>query len=375
MKATAEREAGNLRTVAEREAAEVRVQARREADTLRSDADRDTKQLRAATAHEVAELKATVEREVATLRATAEREITQLRAKAAREAEEKRAEATKLLADARDKRDKDLQALAARARRAPREGRARGVASGTPPPSPRRRSSSPRPTSGPAPPRSARRRSSCGPRPVASSPSAARPTRSTRPRRSPTRRSARPAPRRNRMVGEARAEAELDHQTGPPRGRGPDPPEGRGHRRSSARCSPVSPASCPAWAAARRTPAEKKADEKVCGRRLTEAQRADPVAPVGPLSTPDDIKRLVSDFTGCNLRALSRPVRCVRLRGGTKHVRMDCMSHGGEMFSLGDAATSDPGFEVTLRGYDRRQVEAYVEQAEAEIARARRRTR
>jgi len=60
----------------------------------------------------VAELKANIEREVATLRATAEREITQLRAKAAREAEEKRAEAAKLHAEAKDRRDKELQALA-----------------------------------------------------------------------------------------------------------------------------------------------------------------------------------------------------------------------------------------------------------------------
>ncbi|GAA2384086.1 caspase, EACC1-associated type [Dactylosporangium salmoneum] len=112
IKATAGDAAGNPLTAAEREAAEVRAQARRDADTLRADAERETKQLRTATAHEVVEFKATVDREVATLRATTEREITQLRAKAAREAEEKIAEATKLLTDARDKRDKDLQSLA-----------------------------------------------------------------------------------------------------------------------------------------------------------------------------------------------------------------------------------------------------------------------
>src|ERR1041384_7741286 len=45
------------------------------------------------------------------------------------------------------------------------------------------------------------------------------------------------------------------------------------------------------------------------------------------------------------------------------------MSHGGDLFALGsEAAPVNLGFESVLRGYDKRQVAAYVEQAEAEIA-------
>ena len=41
--------------------------------------------------------------------------------------------------------------------------------------------------------------------------------------------------------------------------------------------------------------------------------------------------------------------------------------HGGDLFALGDDGASEPTFEVALRGYDRRQVERYVQQVEAEV--------
>ncbi|HKD98634.1 MAG TPA: hypothetical protein VKB69_13725, partial [Micromonosporaceae bacterium] len=43
------------------------------------------------------------------------------------------------------------------------------------------------------------------------------------------------------------------------------------------------------------------------------------------------------------------------------------MSHGGEMF-VGDAAVSNLGFATSLRGFDKREVAAYVQHAEMEIA-------
>ena len=43
------------------------------------------------------------------------------------------------------------------------------------------------------------------------------------------------------------------------------------------------------------------------------------------------------------------------------------MAHGGDLFAMGEAAPMNLGFELVMRGYDRRQVGAYVEQAEAEI--------
>ncbi|HZD98245.1 MAG TPA: hypothetical protein VE132_08805 [Micromonosporaceae bacterium] len=43
------------------------------------------------------------------------------------------------------------------------------------------------------------------------------------------------------------------------------------------------------------------------------------------------------------------------------------MAHGGDLFAMGEAAQMNLGFELVMRGYDRRQVGAYVEQAEAEI--------
>ena len=44
------------------------------------------------------------------------------------------------------------------------------------------------------------------------------------------------------------------------------------------------------------------------------------------------------------------------------------MSHGGDLFSLGDGVASEPSFDVALRGYDKRQVENYVARAESDIA-------
>jgi cell division septum initiation protein DivIVA len=112
MRAAASRDADNMRAAAQQEAAETVGQAQREADAMRSAADRDTSTLRTTTAHQVAEIRATAEREVAALRATAEREITQLLAKASRDTEEQRAEATRLTTEAKDRREKELQALA-----------------------------------------------------------------------------------------------------------------------------------------------------------------------------------------------------------------------------------------------------------------------
>src|SRR5689334_15783286 len=50
------------------------------------------------------------------------------------------------------------------------------------------------------------------------------------------------------------------------------------------------------------------------------------------------------------------------------YVRMDSMSHGGEIFGLGGDAASEPSFETALRGYEKKQVERYVARAENEIA-------
>src|SRR5918997_3065956 len=47
---------------------------------------------------------------------------------------------------------------------------------------------------------------------------------------------------------------------------------------------------------------------------------------------------------------------------------MEHMSHGGEIFDLGEDAVSEPNFESALRGYDKRQVDRYVARAEGEIA-------
>jgi cell division septum initiation protein DivIVA len=46
---------------------------------------------------------------------------------------------------------------------------------------------------------------------------------------------------------------------------------------------------------------------------------------------------------------------------------MERMAHGGDLFAMGEAAPMNLGFELVIRGYDKRQVGAYVEQAEAEI--------
>ena len=50
------------------------------------------------------------------------------------------------------------------------------------------------------------------------------------------------------------------------------------------------------------------------------------------------------------------------------YVRMDSMSHGGEIFGLGGDAATEPSFETALRGYEKKQVERYVARAENEIA-------
>src|SRR3954452_20476856 len=44
------------------------------------------------------------------------------------------------------------------------------------------------------------------------------------------------------------------------------------------------------------------------------------------------------------------------------------MSHGGELFALGEGVPDDAGFDVALRGYHRQQVDKYVANTEAEIA-------
>jgi len=44
------------------------------------------------------------------------------------------------------------------------------------------------------------------------------------------------------------------------------------------------------------------------------------------------------------------------------------MSNGGELFALREDIPSQPNFEQTLRGYDKRQVDRYVARADAEIA-------
>src|SRR4029453_14320821 len=41
------------------------------------------------------------------------------------------------------------------------------------------------------------------------------------------------------------------------------------------------------------------------------------------------------------------------------------MSHGGELFALGEDVVAEPGFDIALRGYERRQVDRYVAQVEA----------
>src|SRR5262245_23980552 len=64
---------------------------------------------------------------------------------------------------------------------------------------------------------------------------------------------------------------------------------------------------------------------------------------------------------------LSRCVGEYPLRDGTNRVRMEPMAQGGDLFAMGEAAPMNLGFELVIRGYDRRQVGAYVEQAEAEI--------
>src|SRR5262245_1041508 len=44
------------------------------------------------------------------------------------------------------------------------------------------------------------------------------------------------------------------------------------------------------------------------------------------------------------------------------------MSHGGDLFALGEGVATESSFEVAFRGYDRHQVDKYVTQVEAEIA-------
>src|SRR5262245_55568672 len=47
---------------------------------------------------------------------------------------------------------------------------------------------------------------------------------------------------------------------------------------------------------------------------------------------------------------------------------MDRMSHGGDLFALGDGVASEPSFDVAFKGYDKRQVDRYVTQVESELA-------
>src|SRR5690348_15238304 len=42
------------------------------------------------------------------------------------------------------------------------------------------------------------------------------------------------------------------------------------------------------------------------------------------------------------------------------------MSHGGDLFALGEGVPSEPSFEIAFRGYQREQVDKYVSMLEAE---------
>ncbi|HLU29099.1 MAG TPA: hypothetical protein VKZ65_11720, partial [Glycomyces sp.] len=44
------------------------------------------------------------------------------------------------------------------------------------------------------------------------------------------------------------------------------------------------------------------------------------------------------------------------------------MSHGGELFALADGAVTEPSFDTEFKGYNRKRVDRYVAQVEAEIA-------
>jgi cell division septum initiation protein DivIVA len=44
------------------------------------------------------------------------------------------------------------------------------------------------------------------------------------------------------------------------------------------------------------------------------------------------------------------------------------VSNGGELFALREDIPSQPNFELTLKGYNKRQVDRYVSRADAEIA-------
>src|ERR671920_2052665 len=63
----------------------------------------------------------------------------------------------------------------------------------------------------------------------------------------------------------------------------------------------------------------------------------------------------------------ARPV-CIDTSRDVAYVRMESMSHGGEIFGLGGDTASEPSFETALRGYEKKQVERYVARAENEIA-------
>jgi chromosome segregation ATPase len=43
------------------------------------------------------------------------------------------------------------------------------------------------------------------------------------------------------------------------------------------------------------------------------------------------------------------------------------MSHGPDLFALSDGVTTEPSFELALRGYDKKQVDRYVATVEAEV--------
>src|SRR5829696_2724188 len=47
---------------------------------------------------------------------------------------------------------------------------------------------------------------------------------------------------------------------------------------------------------------------------------------------------------------------------------MDRMSHGGDLFALGEGVASEPSFDVAFKGYDKRQVDRYVTNVESDLA-------
>ena len=44
------------------------------------------------------------------------------------------------------------------------------------------------------------------------------------------------------------------------------------------------------------------------------------------------------------------------------------MSRGQDLFTLSDNVTTEPSFDTSVRGYDKKQVDRYVRHVEAEVA-------